>query len=195
MIALSLLDRAGFRPGWVLFDPALAVEPGFLAGLQSRSLRYVSEVPGSFVGSIRGQAARPVGEQSEGLALRAHHKLPTRDAEPETVCPMDLFPFAPELGPAGPHSLVVLRHPWTGRFRYFLSNAPDEAAETLLETCLSRDRILGGVKRGLEGIGFAHFEVRGFLSLKRHLRLSEASLLYQSEQRARQSRAPRVAAP
>ena len=197
-IGLGLLDRTGIQPSWLLFEPSDALEPGFLAGLEARGLRYVTEIPGGFGGSVRGGESASVREQAESLPLRHVFRLAPRDAGQETACPTDVFPFAPgaETGLTGRHALVVLRHPWNGGCRFFLANTSgEEGVEVLLKTALAREGIVESATRGLDGIGFGHFEVRGYRSLKRHLRLSETSLLFLSEQRARLSRAPRAAAP
>ncbi len=187
VMALELLDRAaanGIRPRWVLFEPALAVEPRLLPGLEERGLRYAAEMPGSF----RGAMSRSLREHAGGLPFRRLFKLPSGEQDPGP-CPMDVLPWD------GDRLLAVLRHPWKEEFRFFVGNAPLEEGESVIEAALSRPRWTRIISRGLEEIGFDHFEVRGYRSLKRHLRLSEASLLFQSEQRARQARAARATAP
>lgn len=66
----------------------------------------------------------------------------------------------------------------------FRGSPPDNGTGSLVELALSRGRIEAQATRDLEAIGFDHFEVRAYRSLQRHLRLSEASLLFLAEQRA-----------
>jgi hypothetical protein len=206
-IGLELIDRAlaaGVRPRWVLFDPSMSLHPGFLAGLDSRRLRYVTELPGDFRGSLEGRP--PAGgesgtvlEQVQGRILRRLFRFPSLRAKEEVgAFPMDVFPFVPAAGFGGgtARSLIALRHPWSGGFRFFLgSEPPGEGEELALQTALSREGLKASAERHLDAVGFGHFEVRAFRSLRRHLRLSEASLLFRSEQRARSARVPRAAAP
>lgn len=201
-IGLGLLDRAlkaGFRPGWVLFDPSGAADPGFLRGLGERNLRYVTEVPPEFRGWV--DAPRPrerlpraptLREQVRDRPLQGVFQFPGADSRRETgVFPIGVFSFAPEpeFGGDGPHVLLALRHPWNGEFRFFVGNVPPSmGAPSLMEIVLSRGGVESQAGRDLEAIGFGHFEVRNFRSLQRHLRLSEASLLFLAEQRASRPR-------
>ncbi len=206
-LGLALLDRAiegGIRPRWVLFDPAWAAEAGFLAGLHERRLQYAAELPGGTPGYLGsrmapGSAPRSLLEQAKERTLSGRFKLPSgKDGSEAASFPMGVFPFVPAAapGPAHASSVAVLRHPWSGEFRFFLGGAPsDEGAEVLIEAAIARAKLGETAAAGLERIGFGHFEVRSFRSLRRHLRLSEASLLFLCEQRARQASGARAVAP
>lgn len=85
--------------------------------------------------------------------------------------------------PTAPHILVVARnvlHP--EEVKYFLSNAPpDTPTETLLRVAFSRWKIERMFEDGKGELGMDHFEVRQYLSLRRHLILSCVSYQFLAE--------------
>jgi SRSO17 transposase len=85
--------------------------------------------------------------------------------------------------PTAPHILLVARnvlHP--EEVKYFLSNAPqDTPTETLLLVAFSRWKIERMFEDGKGELGMNHFEVRKYLSLRRHLILSCVSYQFLAE--------------
>lgn len=90
--------------------------------------------------------------------------------------------------PTAPHILLVARnvlHP--EEIKYFLSNAPEDTPpETLLLVAFSRWKIERIFEDGKGELGMDHFEVRKYLSLRRHLILSCVSYLFLAEFQLRQ---------
>lgn len=81
-LALELIRTVGpkVRHGWVTFDEAYGMDPGFLSGLEQLDERYIGEVPKSFRGWLR----RPkVEEPKLGRAGRPRRKARVRAGEPE----------------------------------------------------------------------------------------------------------------
>jgi len=79
--------------------------------------------------------------------------------------------------------LIVARNVLDGEVKYFLSNAPADApAELLLHVAFSRDHIEKLFEESKGEVGLDHFEVRGYLAVKRHLILSMVSLLFLAKQ-------------
>jgi SRSO17 transposase len=75
--------------------------------------------------------------------------------------------------------LIIARNVLDGEVKYFFSNAPaDTPLETLLRIAFSRWKIERLFEDGKGEIGLAHFEVRRYLPLMRHLILSMVSLLF-----------------
>jgi len=69
--------------------------------------------------------------------------------------------------------LIIAREVLTGERKYFLSDAgPDVPLKTLLYVAFSRWHIERLFEDGKGEVGLDHFEVRSYLSLKRHLVLS-----------------------
>jgi len=79
--------------------------------------------------------------------------------------------------------LIIAREVLTGERKYFLSDAgPDVPLKTLLYVAFSRWHIERLFEDGKGEVGLDHFEVRSYLSLKRHLVLSALSLYFLCEQ-------------
>jgi len=85
--------------------------------------------------------------------------------------------------PTAPHILLVARnvlHP--EEVKYFLSNASqDTPTETLLLVAFSRWKIERMFEDGKGELGMNHFEVRKYLSIRRHLILSCVSYQFLAE--------------
>ena len=89
-----------------------------------------------------------------------------------------VLPFLPEgaLLDDPPLRLAASRPPWSAQLRYgVLSEVGSWNPERALERALARPTLAARLERALGGVGFDHFEVRRFLSLRRHLVLSAAS--------------------
>jgi SRSO17 transposase len=100
--------------------------------------------------------------------------------------------------PSHPYQLVVVRpvlHP--NEVKFFLSNAPDSTpVEVLLMVAYSRWRIERLFEDTKTELGMDHFEVRHYLSIRRHLILTCVSHLFLAEfrlkHRGKKSRADRM---
>jgi len=85
--------------------------------------------------------------------------------------------------PTRPHHLLVAYNVLEPeKFKYFISNAPENTTvETLLLVAFSRWKIERMFEDGKGELGMDHFEVRKFLSIRRHLILSCVSYLFLAE--------------
>jgi SRSO17 transposase len=200
----------GVTFGWFSFDEGYGGKPPFLAGMIARGHRYVGEVPKNFVGWVHlpqilqaeegdhfgrprqfprladgAHPARPVEElasQIDVSSKRTYHIKDT-DKGPE-VWNVGSIPFFPNIdGLPGPlHWLVVAIPVAGGDPKYFVSNAaPGVPLEVILHVAFSRWHIERCFEDDKGEIGLDHFEVRNYLSLKRHLILSAVSFLFLAE--------------
>jgi len=86
-------------------------------------------------------------------------------------------------------SLIVMRNVLNGEIKYFVAWNPNGAPiETLLRVAFSRWRVERCFQDEKTEIGMDHFEVRRFLSVKRHLVLSMVSHLFLAQQKVRHQR-------
>jgi len=85
--------------------------------------------------------------------------------------------------PTRPHHLLVAYNVLEPeKIKYFISNAPENTTvETLLRVAFSRWKIERMFEDGKGELGMDHFEVRKFLSIRRHLILSCVSYLFLAE--------------
>ncbi len=177
-IALDLVERAsagGLRFDWLLAAPEVGSEPAAVARAAERGARIVSAVPGTLRGSW-GRAAATVGQLAEEAS------------------PAASVPGAPEwsVGAAdfraegAAFRLLVARRRGTPESRFFLA-AARAPLEAVLARALSIEPAGAAFAKDRDEIGFGHFEVRTFRSLRRHLALSTLSGLFLSEARARDS--------
>lgn len=85
--------------------------------------------------------------------------------------------------PTWPHWLIVARnveHP--EEIKYFVSNAPEGTPlEVLLHVAFSRWHVERCFEDEKSELGFSHFEVRNYVSLRRHLILTAVSHLFLAE--------------
>ena len=85
--------------------------------------------------------------------------------------------------PSRPHLLIVARNALDhNEVKYFVSNAPlNTRPEELLRVGFARYAVERCFEDDKGEVGMDHFEVRNYLSLKRHLILSALSLLFLAE--------------
>ncbi len=82
--------------------------------------------------------------------------------------------------------LLVVRNVLDRTVKYFVASAPaGTPTETLLRVAFTRWRVERSFEDAKGEIGMDHFEVRRYLSVKRHLILSMVSHLFLAEQRER----------
>jgi SRSO17 transposase len=92
------------------------------------------------------------------------------------------FPSEDSL-PAEECRLIIGRNVLSGEVKYFLSNDSRGARlEVLLHVAFSRWHIERMFQDGKGQVGMDHFEVRRYLSLRRHLILSMISFLFLAKQ-------------
>jgi SRSO17 transposase len=89
-------------------------------------------------------------------------------------------------GASGPLTLLVMRHVPDGEMKYFMARNPEGASlETLLRVAFSRWHVERCFEDEKTEIGLDHFEVRRYISVKRHLTLSMVSHLFLAQQKTR----------
>ena len=200
----------GVTFGWFSFDEGYGGKPPFLAGMIARGHRYVGEVPKSFFGwselprimdaeegdhfgrprhfprlADGAHPARPVEELASQINVSSKRTYHIKDTDkgPE-VWNVGSIPFYPIIeGMPGPlHWLIVAIPVAGGDPKYFVSNAaPGVPLEAILHVAFSRWHIERCFEDDKGEIGLDHFEVRNYLSLKRHLILSAVSFLFLAE--------------
>lgn len=213
-IALEQLRRAkknSVRLDWVTADERYAEVPAFLTALEDEGLHYVLEVPKGFSGwtqrppvragdeeerlpRIAANAPRPVSvaslvERGGALAHKpftAYHIKDTfkgPDVWEVRECPF----FQHRDGRVSQRlRLLHVRNVLAGTEKFFITDAPpSEPVETLLRVAFSRWRVERSFEDCKGQIGFDHFEVRGYPSIKRHMVLSMVSHLFLAAQKER----------
>ena len=214
-IALDLLDAAlarGVRASWITFDEGYGNSPEFLRQVDQRGLRYVAEVPKSYVGWTRfpelatprrrGRArpapprlaptaapARRVEQLLEGPELRVQPWRPYRIKDGEKgplvweAKNCDFYSKDVDGLPSRTQQLVVARNPLDGEVKYFVTNDPEAPTTEVLRAAFSRWVVEHCFKDGKQEVGFLHFEGRNYAGLRRHLALAALSYLFLQEVR------------
>lgn len=204
-IALDQIERArsnGVRLDWIGADERYGEVPEFLETLEGWGLRYVLEVPTGMTGWTRrpgcdaegrlekdAPGARALGEiVTHGHAVRttrftAYHIKDTRKG-PEVWEVKEVPFFQHRRGRVSPPlRLLVARNVLDGTRKTFVSNAPPSVpTETLLRVAFSRWHIERCFEDSKGEIGFDHFEVRGYRSIRRHLTVGMVSHLFLAEE-------------
>jgi len=200
----------GLEFGWFTFDEGYGGKPPFLAALVERGHRYIGEVPKTFVGwqdmpdlQMAEEGAR-MGRprQFPRLAEGAHPSRTVEDLaalipasskltyhikdthKGPQVWHVGSMAFHPQLHglPGSLHWLIVAMPVAGGDAKYFVSNAgAGVPLEALLHVAFSRWHIERCFEDDKGEIGLDHFEVRNYVSLKRHLILSAVSFLFLAE--------------
>jgi SRSO17 transposase len=217
VIALEQVDRAlaqGLIFGWFTADEWYAAKPAFLAGLESRRLRYVVEIPRGFQGWLYNPGpdprfpARPVEQLVQGsrpligqewlpFHIKDTHKGPMVWEVKAAPC----FWLQRDGQVIGPYWLIVARNVLNPtEEKYFLSNAaPETPLETLLHVAFARWPIERGLEDEKSELGLSHFEVRRYQPLVRHLLLTLVSHLFITREanrlRGEKSRDHRLSSP
>ena len=208
-IALDQIERAkmnGVRLDWIGADERYGEVPDFLETLEGWGLRYVLEVPKGLTGwtsrppcdgegrlAHDATKARSLDEiVAHGRALRttnyrAYHVKDTMKG-PDVWEVKEIAFFQHRRGRVSPPlRLIVARNVLEGTRKTFLTNAPAAVPlETLLRVAFSRWRIERCFEDSKGEIGFDHFEVRRFGSIRRHLTVGMVSHLFLAEEADRQ---------
>ena len=188
-IALELLDRCladGVAFPFMTADEGYGRCGEFRAGLARRGLSYVVEVPRDTTGRIAGRPeARRVDDlwRRGGPSWEAYHVKDT--AHGPVVWEARRVRFTPA-GETESVWLLVARSVLTGETKWFMSNLTEDAAvEEMLRVAFMRWRVERCFQEAKGEIGLGHFEVRKWKSLRRHLILSCAALMFLNERTAR----------
>jgi SRSO17 transposase len=194
-IALDLLEHAsrrGLSMRWVCADEEYGRPYPFRQGVAHLGLRYVLEVPRTTRGwglrQLRTEPTRRAEQWAKGRGRRwTTWRIKDTDKGPSVWrvravrwCP------AEERQPGEEQWLLVARNTLEDEVKYFLSNAPASTpVGALLRVAFSRWHIERLFQEAKQQAGFADFEGRRYLGLRRHLVLTNLSLLYLAEQRGR----------
>jgi SRSO17 transposase len=205
-IALDQIERAkanGVRLDWIVADERYGMVPEFLETLEGWGLQYVLEVPSG----LTGWTTRPECDAGGRLADDAPKAKPLADLlaggrgstqfkayrvkdtlkGPEVWEAREIPFFQHRDGRASRRlRLVVTRNVLDGSHKTFVSDATASApVETLLRVAFSRWRIERCFEDSKGEVGFDHFEVRRFGSIRRHLTVGMVSHLFLAEEAAR----------
>lgn len=205
-IALDEIERArmnGVRLDWIGADERYGEVPDFLETLEGWGVNYVIEVPPGVTGwtcrppTLEGseklaedaEKPKPLAQVVEhGYAVRRAAATPYRVKDtlkgPEVWEVKEAPFFQHRRGRVSKKlRLLVARNVLDDERKFFLSAAPDSVpVETLLRVAFSRWRIERCFEDSKGEVGFDHFEVRGYRSIRRHFTLSMVSHLFLAEQ-------------
>ena len=190
-IAIELIKRSlgdGVPLQWILADELYGRSQKFRESLGDLNLSYVVEVPCSTMGRIKSSKVgfHRVDELWEvgGVDWETFYIKETQKG-PEV---WDARAVRFEEYQEGAHAkfqwLIMTQSQLSGQIKYFMSNAPEHVeAEVLLKVAFNRWHIERIFQDAKGEIGFGHFEVRGYKSLKRHMILSMVSFLFLAKMR------------
>lgn len=196
-IALELLDRAkqnGLHLPWLTYDEGYGRIPEFHRELQQRGQLHVAEVPANFYGWCKGVGRGVPASRVDDL-VRHSPAFMDQKWEPYFIKEGEKGPIIWEAKfvadfylsdggtPTGPRWLIVARNVLDrDEVKYFVSNAPPETTRTqLLRVGFTRFAVERCFEDEKSEIGLDHFEIRNYLSLKRHLIISAVSLFFLAE--------------
>lgn len=186
-IALDLIARTrrdGIALRWLTTDESYGQVPAFLEGVAAEDIVYVAEVPRSMRGWTRlGRACKKKHRRVEKLWRRGGPSWTTFLVKDTTKGPVVWHARATRFIPSWNQKLVlwliVAEEAVTGEMKYFLSNAPEDAAiADLLTVAFSRWNVERHFEDSKQEVGLDHFEVRHYKAVQRHFALSMASLLF-----------------
>jgi len=194
---------------WLTFDEGYGRVPEFHQELDQRGQGYVGEVPRNFYGWCKRPA--PLHKEhhpDSGRPLKVKNPPASRVDDLARHSPVftsqpwqtfyikesakgpivwqakfGTFYISHEGMPGRPHWLIVARNAQDHReVKYFVSNAAlNSKPQELLRVGFSRYAIERCFEDDKTEVGLDHFEVRNYLSLKRHLIISALSLLFLAE--------------
>ena len=195
---------------WITADELYGRAGPFREGVAAAGLWYVVEIPSNLTGWTRAPQVEPAGTVLASGRTLEHGRVVEgeRSARPvsklwqrggpswqlyrvkETekgpvVWEVRKTRFFPNRGrvPGPEVRLLVAREVLTGEMKYFLAHAPQETtASEILCVAFSRWHIERLFEDGKGEVGFDHFEVRKYRSLRRHLVLTQLSLCFLADQ-------------
>ena len=211
LLRRSLDEGVSLR--WITADEFYGRSREFRDTVSDWGLHYVVEIPSNLSGWTRKPRVEPAGTvRASGRPSRAPHvaageraarpvsKLWERGGPSWTTYRVKETQKGPEVWhvretlfypndgglPGRESRLIIGQNALSGEVKYFLSDAAaDVPLPTLLYVAFSRWHIERLFEDGKEEVGFDHFEVRNYTSLKRHLVLSNLSLYFLCEQATR----------
>ena len=185
-IGLDLVARArgdGWAFDWLTFDEGYGGKPGFLAGLDAASQRYVGEVPatcacrpGRSRAAVSAQAvfARPGARRRAAKAFRV-----AQQTGPAAVWQAKAVDVCLGADRRPRHRLIAARNRETGEVKYFVTNAPRRVGlGRVLAAGFARCHVEHVFRVAKSEIGLTHFEGRSYVSLVRHLALCLVALAF-----------------
>lgn len=199
-IALEQVRRAmanGVRLDWLTFDEWYGSKPELLRQLDELGRTYVGEVPANlrcFAAPPRGRPGRVAGNRADNLVayspLFLDQEWRPMSLRRETLAPQvwmvkaaQVFLSRRRRPTERTYWLMVARQPETGELKYFVSNAPPEAAlDRLLRVGFARWNVEHVFRVAKSELGFSHFEGRNYKSLMRHMTLCMLTMLFAAEQ-------------
>jgi SRSO17 transposase len=200
-IALEQVRRArdnGVQLGWIVADEWYGQKPAFREGLEEMGQRFVLEIPKNLMGWTRepADADVPRGEVqnlarwSKPMRKQEWTKYHVKDTNMGAmVWEAKFCPFWIKRADAvvGPYWLVVARDPLDPEaIKYFLSNAAAGVpAEVILHVGFSRWPVERCLEDEKSELGLSHFEVRKYLAVLRHMRVTQVSHLFLARQTQR----------
>jgi SRSO17 transposase len=200
-IALEQIDRATANKihlNWLTFDEAYGASPGFIAGLDSRHLLFVGEVPRTFSCLAAHCSGRRPPEECKGRhaedvvrtgsVFRSQPWQVMRLAR-KTLCDQVWRVKAERVWlsscsgwSAATYWLIWASNDETGEEKFFLSNAPADASlEVLVRVAFRRANVEHGFRVCKSELGFSHFEGRNYVALMRHLNLCLVAMNFVAE--------------
>jgi SRSO17 transposase len=205
-IGLDLVREAignGVRLAWLTFDEELGSIPAFWYGLDELGQRAVGEVRPNFRAWVKKPSCRSLrGEHAsrrvDNLVRRSPAftrqswrsmtiKTTTRGPSIWRIKAARVHLVTHEGGVAQPtdrqYWLIAAQHPTTAEMKYFISNAPANAAlASMLQAAFARWHIEKWFERAKQEAGLGAFEVRNHTSLIRHWLCSRLAMLFLAEQ-------------
>ncbi len=200
-VAIDLLRRAR---GHGLEFSALHLGPGLLTGkelirsLVDLGLPYAIEADPGIRGWVRPEEGAPACTVEAAVERAARMEIVRGTAAGREPWSGAAFLFWLDLGHGmpGPAGVLSVRPPGASSQRTFIVNPfrPDDVP-AVLDRALSGDAVAAEFAGEARQLGLDHFEVRSFLSLKRHFILSALSFALHAEARgsSRPAAAPRGA--
>lgn len=212
-IALDILDRAigaGLQFRWLTGDEGYGRFRTFREGIAKRGLTYVVEIPNSTMGWTSMPRLEPLARSKDEeprtrvmLGERKARKVSAlwerggpswttyrvKDTDKGPVLwevrETEFYEQHDEL-PDSKQRLLVAREVMKGEMKYFLANAPASVpVKDLLTVAFSRWNIERNFEDAKGEVGLDHFEVRQYGAIRRHLAVSDVSLLFLAKQTAR----------
>lgn len=188
-IALDLIRRTmadGVPLEWITADELYGRDKNFRNGLDSMGLLYVVEIPCSLMGWTKWlakneESARRVDElwPRGGPSWELYRVKDTGKGPEVWDCRVSRFITQECDAKAKECWLLVAQNVLSGEVKYFLSNAPEDIKpEVILKVAFTRWRIERIFEDGKGEVGMGHFEVRNYLSLKRHMIITMLSFLF-----------------
>jgi SRSO17 transposase len=200
-IALEQIDRVranGVQLDWLTFDEEYGKRPGFVAGLDDRRLLFVGEVPRNFSclaahrsgrrpdERLKGRPAEEVVKGSSAFLRQSWRVLRLRRwTEQDQVWRVKaarVWLSSSAGWSVETYWLIWASNDVTGEEKFFLSNAPAEAAvDKLVRVAFRRANVEHSFRVCKSELGFAHFEGRNYGALMRHLSLCLTAMGFVAE--------------